>query len=97
VHIGGPPHVPMMVDAVGDLVDPTGTPLIWHTFARAVQRYDLRALTALAEQLSSRGCRLAAAQVAQYILDMARRATDLDPDTRAHLHALADPVPPPSL
>lgn len=94
-HIGGPPHVPMMLEAVGDLIDPTGTPLIWQSFARSVKQYDLLGLTELAEQLSARGCRLFAAQVAQYVLDMARRATDLDPDTRVHLRALANPVTPP--
>jgi hypothetical protein len=94
-HIGGPPHVPILLEAVNDLIDPSGTPLIWQTFARLVKRYDLEGLTELAEQLSTRGCRLFAAQVAQYVLDMARRATDLDADTRLHLRQLADPVPPP--
>lgn len=95
-HVGGPPHLPGLLEAVDDLVDPSGTPLIWQTFAHAVQRYDLVAMTELAEQLSSRGVRLYAGQVAQYVLDMARRATDLDPDTRVRLHALADPVPQPA-
>ncbi|MET0927913.1 MAG: hypothetical protein ABWX74_00265 [Aeromicrobium sp.] len=90
-HIGGPPHLPMLLEAVDHLVDPSGTPLIWQTFARAVHRYDLVAMTELAEQLSSRGARLFAAEVAQYVLDMARRATDLEPDTRLRLSELADP------
>lgn len=93
-HIGGPPHLRNLLEAVDDLVDPSGTPLIWQSFAHSVDRYDLEAMIEMAEQLSSRGLRLFAGQVAQYVLDMARRATDLDPDTRVRLHALADPVPP---
>ncbi|MET0447056.1 MAG: hypothetical protein ABW004_01565 [Aeromicrobium sp.] len=95
-HIGGPPHLPGLLEVVDDLVDPSGTPLIWQSFAHAVHRYDLVAMTEMAEQLSVRGMRLYAGQVAQYVLDMARRATDLDPDTRVRLHALTDPVATPS-
>jgi hypothetical protein len=91
VQIGGPPHLPMLLDAVDDLVDPSGAPLIWQAFARAVHRYDLESLMELAEHLSSISARLFSAEVAQYVLDMARRSTDLDPVSRARLRELADP------
>jgi hypothetical protein len=90
VQIGGPPHLPMLREVVDDLVDPSGTPLVWQTFARAVGDYDLAALVELADDLSARGSRLLAAEVAQYVLDMARRSTDLDADTRARLRDVAD-------
>jgi hypothetical protein len=91
VRIGGPPHLPMLLGVVDDLVDPTGTPLIWQTFARAVRQYDFAQLIELAEHLATRGCRAFAAEIAQYVLDMARRATDLDEATRERLRELATP------
>lgn len=90
VLIGGPPQVGVLMDAVDDLVDPAGTPLFWQAFARAAHRYDIRAIVDLADQLETIGARLFAAGVAQFVLDMARRATDLDHETRARLSAVAD-------
>ncbi|MRK02641.1 hypothetical protein GEV27_14060 [Aeromicrobium sp. S22] len=92
VQIGGPPYLPQLIDAVDDLVEPVGTPAVWQTFARAAQAYDIPGLVALAEELEVREARFYAAAVAQYVLDMARRATDLRPLTRTRLQELADPV-----
>ncbi|TGN31967.1 hypothetical protein [Aeromicrobium chenweiae] len=92
VQIGGPPHLSMLLAAVDDLVEPSGTPAVWQTFARAARAYDIPALVALAEELERRDARFYAAAVAQYVLDMARRATDLEPLTRTRLQELADPV-----
>lgn len=91
VQIGGPPHLPMLLGTVDDLVDATGVPLIWQAFARGAHKGDLRSLAELAELAhNSRACRLAA-EVAQYVLDMARRDTDLEPETRTRLQQLTDP------
>lgn len=92
VQIGGPPHLPMLLQAVDGLVDPSGTPAIWQRFAWAARDYDIPALAKLADDLHERGAHLFAAEVAQYVLDMARRKTDLDADTRSHLQQLADPM-----
>jgi hypothetical protein len=90
VLIGGPPQVGVLVDAVDQLVDPSGTPLIWQTFAQAVRSYDIAGVVALADDLSADGAHWSAARVAQSVLDMARRATDLTPATRDRMGRLAD-------
>ena len=90
VLIGGPPQLSVLLDAVDDLVDPSGTPLFWQAFARAAREYDIPAIVELADQLDGLGARLFAAGVAQFVLDMARRATDLELDTRQRLSVLAD-------
>jgi tetratricopeptide (TPR) repeat protein len=90
VMIGGPPQLARLLDVVDDLVDPTGRPHIWQRFARGAKAYDIPSIVELAVELEARNARLMAAGVAQFVLDMARRATDLDAETRAHLAALAD-------
>jgi tetratricopeptide (TPR) repeat protein len=90
VLIGGPPQLGRLLDAVDDLVDPTGRPAAWQRFARGVRAYDIGAIVELAVDLEAKEARLMAAGVAQSVLDMARRATDLDDETRAHLTGLAD-------
>ncbi|MBD8606917.1 hypothetical protein IFT73_08630 [Aeromicrobium sp. CFBP 8757] len=90
VLVGGPPQLDRLLDAVDDLVDPTGTPAAWQRFARGVQAYDIPAIVELAIELEAGHARLIASGIAQFVLDMARRATDLDDATRAHLATLAD-------
>ena len=90
VLIGGPPQVDLLLEAVDDLVDPSGTPQVWQAYARAARSYDISAIVELAYRLDALGARLFAAGVAQSVLDMARRATDLDHATRGRLHRLAD-------
>lgn len=92
VIIGGPPQLGRLLEAVGELddVEVAGTPRIWQTFARGVRDYDIRLIVDLALELEEREALLMAAGVAQSVLDMARRATDLDGATRAHLTRLAD-------
>lgn len=92
VQISGPPHLQRLLEAVEGLDETGGTPAVWQTFARAADSYDIPALVSLAQRLEHRGARLLAAEVAQYVLDMARRASDLDPVTRTRLQRLADPV-----
>lgn len=90
VLVGGPPQVDCLLDAVDDLVDPTGVPKIWQSFAWAVREYDIASIVDLADDLEAKEARLMAAGVAQFVLDMARRATDLSPEARTRLSALAD-------
>ncbi len=92
LQIGGPPYLARLLAAVDHLVDPTGSPAVWQRFAWAARDYDLPTLVTLADELSDAGSRLVAATVAQYVLDLARRSTDLDPDTRAWLEQLSDPM-----
>jgi hypothetical protein len=92
VQVGGPVMLPALVRAVDGLVDPTGTPAYCRTFALAAQAYDFPALVELVEDLSDRGAHLYAAWVAQYVLDSARRRSDLDPETRARLVDYCDPT-----
>lgn len=91
VQVGGPVMLPALVRAVDGLVDPTGTPAYCRTFALAAQAYDFPALVELVEDLTLRGAHLYAAWIAQYVLDSARRRTDLDGDTRARLVDYCDP------
>ena len=90
VLIGGPPQVAVLLDAVDDLVDPSGAPLFWQAFARAAHTYDIPTIVDLVDRLDAIGARLFAARVAQFVLDMSRRATDLDTGTRDRLRTVAD-------
>ena len=90
VLIGGPPQLDQLIDAVDDLVDPSGTPEVWQAYARAARRYDIPAIVDLALRLDALDAGLFAAGVAQSVLDMARRATDLTPQTRDRLNRIAD-------
>lgn len=92
VQIGGPPHLEMLLGAVDDLVEPSGVPLVWQTFARSAERGDLLSLIGLIELAEVSHARRFAAEVAQYILDTWRRRNDLDAPTRARLQELADPA-----
>ncbi|MCW2831629.1 MAG: hypothetical protein JWP31_2321 [Aeromicrobium sp.] len=92
VQIGGPPHLDLLFEAVDGLVDPSGTPALWQEFASLVKTYDVAGLIDLAERLAGLDAKLFAAEVAQYALDVARRASDLDEATRRHLRDLAHPV-----
>ena len=58
---------------------------IWQRFAWAVRDNDMRALVALAEELDEAGRALFAAEVAQFTLDIARRAADMTPEQRQRL------------
>lgn len=95
VQIGGPPHLPMLLGAVDDLVDPSGVPLVWQTFARSAHRGDLQSLIALADLADNSGARRFAAEVAQYILDTWRRRTDMSTESRIRLEVLAASVSDP--
>lgn len=90
VLIGGPPQLARLLGVVDDLVDPAGRPLVWQRFARAAHAYDIDSIVRIAVELEAGEAYLMAAGVAQFVLDMARRATDLDHETRAHLAGLAD-------
>lgn len=90
VLIGGPPQVRELLDVVESLVDPTGRPQVWQSFAKAASAYDIPALLEITDSLSARGAHLFAAQLAQFVLDIARRATDLTLATRERLADLAD-------
>jgi tetratricopeptide (TPR) repeat protein len=90
VLIGGPPQLARLLGVVDDLVDPAGRPLVWQRFARAAHAYDIDSIVQIAIELETKEAYLMAAGVAQFVLDMARRATDLDHQTRAHLAELAD-------
>jgi len=46
----------------------------------------------LAEELDTTGLALFAAEVAQFTLDIARRAADMAPEQRQRLVAIADPM-----
>lgn len=90
VLIDGPPQVEILLEAVDPLDEPAGTPLFWQAFARSARDYDIAAIVDLADELAELGAHLFAARIAQFVLDMARRATDLQPRTREHLLGLAD-------
>jgi hypothetical protein len=90
VLIGGPPQLARLLGVVDDLVEPAGRPQVWQRFARAAHAYDIDAIVQIAIELEAKDAVLMAAGVAQFVLDMARRATDLDHRTRAHLTGLAD-------
>lgn len=90
VTIGGPPLLPALLEATDDLVDASGTSLLWQVFAIAAHDYDFPALIDLADHLHRIGVGLLSAEVAQFVLDLARRASDLDPATRERLGALAN-------
>jgi hypothetical protein len=90
VLVGGPPQLTRLLGVVDDLVDPAGLPLVWQRFARAAHAYDIDSIVQIALELEAKEALLMAAGVAQSVLDMARRATDLDRATRAHLTGLAD-------
>lgn len=92
VQIGGPPHLAMLLGAVDDLVEPSGVPLVWQTFARSAERGDLKSLIGLVELAEVSHARRFAAEVAHYVLDTWRRRGDLDPATKARLQELADPA-----
>lgn len=90
VLIGGPPMVDLLLQAVDHLEDPAGTPLFWQAFARSARAYDIAAIVELADELDALGARLFSARMAEFVLDMARRASDLTPQTRERLRDLAD-------
>lgn len=92
VQIGGPPHLPVLLGAVDNLVDPSGVPLVWQTFARSAHRGDLPSLIALAELADSNRAGRFAAEIAQYVLDTWRRRVDMDTETRDRLQQLAEPA-----
>jgi hypothetical protein len=100
VRIGGPVHLPTLLEIVEELEEASGSPAVWQDFARAAQAYDIPALVAQCCALEH-GAPRHAAEIAQYVLDVARRRTDLDAETRSHLQRLAgveaSPVPPPAV
>lgn len=90
VQVGGPAHLSGLLEAVNGLDEASGVPAVWQAFAHTAHDYDIPALTALAEQLAARGTFLLAGRIAQFVLDMSRRATDLDGPTRTRLGQLAE-------
>lgn len=92
VQIGGPVHLRPLLDAVDGVDDSSGTSWIWRRFAEAIRDNKMRDLVALAEELDETGRAFFAAEVAQFTLDVARRAADMSPDQRRRLVAIADPM-----
>lgn len=92
VQIGGPIHLDQLLRAVKTIDETCGTSWIWQRFAWAVRDNAMRDLVALAEELDADGLALYAAEVAQFTLDIARRAADMTPDQRQRLVAIADPM-----
>lgn len=90
VLIGGPPLVKVLTEAVEGLTELTGVPAFWQQFAAAARLYDIGVLTRLIEELVADGAFGLAADIAQFVLDMSRRSTDLDPETRMWLRDLAE-------
>lgn len=90
VLIGGPPLVKVLTEAVDGLEELTGVPAVWQRFAAAARSYDIAVLTRLIDDLVSRRAFGLAAELAQFVLDMSRRATDLDAETRDWLRSLAE-------
>lgn len=91
VLIGGPPHVNVLTQTVGGLKDLTGAPAVWQDFARAAHSYDIATLTRLVARLADIHAFSLAADFAQFVLDMSRRASDLEPTVRAWLLKLTNP------
>ncbi len=92
VQIGGPIHLDALLRAVEHVDDSCGTSHIWQRFAWAVRDNDMRSLVALAEELDLDRRPVFAAEVAQFTLDIARRAADMSPQQRQRLVAIADPM-----
>ncbi|MCW2769773.1 MAG: hypothetical protein JWR27_1206 [Aeromicrobium sp.] len=88
VRIGGPVHLPALLEIVDELEETSGSPAVWRDFARAAHAYDIPALVAQCRALEG-GAPRHAAEIAQYVLDVARRRNDLDAETRSHLQQLA--------
>ena len=64
VQIGGPPHLPHLLDAVQGHADLIGVPQVWQRFAIGVKAYDIDDLAELAEHLGRQEARLYAAEIA---------------------------------
>lgn len=92
VQIGGPRHLKSLLRAVETIDESGGTSAIWKRFAHAVRDNDMHRLVDLAEELDHQGRRLFAAEVAQFTLDVARRAADMTPEQRVRLGQIADPM-----
>ncbi len=90
VQIGGPVHLKQLLRAVEPIDETCGASRIWQRFAWAVRDNDMRALVALTEELDEAGRALFAAEVAQFTLDIARRAADMTPEQRQRLETIAD-------
>lgn len=90
VQIGGPVHLKQLLRAVEPIDESSGASRIWQRFAWAVRDNDMRALVSLAEELDEAGSALFAAEVAQFTLDIARRAADMTPAQRQRLELIAD-------
>ncbi len=92
VQIGGPTHLKALLRAVETIDESSGTSTIWRSFAHAVRDNDMHRLVDLAEELDHRDRQLFAAEVAQFTLDIARRAADMTPEQRVRLAQIADPM-----
>lgn len=92
VQIGGPRHLKALLRAVETIDESGGTSAIWKIFAHAVRDNDMHRLVDLAEDLDRQDRRLFAAEVAQFTLDIARRAADMTPEQRVRLGQIADPM-----
>lgn len=92
VQIGGPVHLNQLLRAVESVDESCGTSWIWKRFAWAIRDNAMRDLVTLAEELDTAGLALFAAEVAQFTLDIARRAADMAPEQRQRLVAIADPM-----
>lgn len=93
VLLDGPIRARQLVDAVSELVEPSGVPAIWHRFAPLAAAFDFRALIELVDELAASGQHAFAARFAQFTLDSGRRATDLSAQERLRLNQIASPAP----
>lgn len=94
VMFDGPSRLPALAGALPGLVTTSGSPAMWSEFLDVARRFDFPALIALAEKLDDAGVILPATRVAQYTLDAARRATDIDAEARAALGRIASNATP---
>lgn len=92
VQIGGPVHIKDLLRAVETIDEGCGTSMIWKTFAHAVRDNDMHRLVDLAEELDQQDRFLFAAEVAQFTLDIARRAADMTSEQRTRLSQIANPM-----
>lgn len=92
VQIGGPQHLPQLLEATEHVGDDCGTSTIWKRFGAAIDANDMPALAELAIDLDTDNRRLFGAEVAQFTLDIARRASDMTPETRIELQRIANPM-----
>lgn len=92
VQIDGPHRLTMLQDVTRGRDDLTGRFAWWKKFGDLMAANDMRGLVAFVDELRSARAAVFAAEVAQFTLDVARRASDMTPSERTHLTAIAQPM-----